>query len=115
MPSAKQGKRLSHKESDLVTPPYKRIPFTLRGGVTNIDEILRFIWSVDEDNCKRRTHEELHLKGDISWGAEWQFENEALMAVRLANFISSFLQVVDPKEVFPGTRVVDKPLTEDQV
>lgn len=83
--------------------------------MTNIDEILRFIWSVDEENCKRRTHEELHLKGDVSWGAEWQFENEALMAVRLANFISSFLQVVDPKEVFPGTRVVDKPLTEDQV
>ena len=55
------------------------------------------------------------MKGDVSWGAEWQFENEALMAVRLANFISSFLQVVDPKEVFPGTRVVDKPLTEDQV
>jgi hypothetical protein len=51
----------------------------------------------------------------VSWGAEWQFENEALMAVRLANFISGFLQVVDPKEVFPGTRVVDKPLTEDQV
>ena len=24
------------------------------------------------------------------------------------------LQVVDPKEIFPGTRVVDKPLTEDQ-
>ena len=23
-------------------------------------------------------------------------------------------QVVDPKEIFPGTRVVDKPLTEDQ-
>lgn len=86
-----------------------------RGGVTNIDEILRFIWSIDEVNCKKRTHEELHLKGDVSWGAEWQFENEALMAVRLANFISSFLQVVDPKEVFPGTRVVDKPLTEDQV
>lgn len=88
---------------------------SFRGGVTNIDEILRFIWSVHEENCKDRTHEELHLKGDISWGAEWQFENEALMAVRLANFISSFLQVVDPKEVFPGTRVVDKPLTEDQV
>ena len=86
-----------------------------RGGITNIDEILRFIWSIDETNCKRRTHEELHLKGDVSWGADMQFENEALMAVRLANFISSFLQVVDPKEVFPGTRVVDKPLTEDQV
>ena len=65
--------------------------------------------------CKERTHEELHLKGDISWGADVQFKNEALMATRLANFISAFLQVVDPKEVFPGTRVVDKPLTEDQM
>ena len=37
------------------------------------------------------------------------------MATRLANFISALLQVVDPKEVFPGTRVVDKPLTEDQM
>ena len=25
------------------------------------------------------------------------------------------MQVVDPKEVFPGTRVVDKPLSEDQM
>ena len=32
------------------------------------------------------------LKGDISWGAEEQFKNEALMAVRTANFISAFLQ-----------------------
>ena len=65
--------------------------------------------------CKARKYEELHLKGDISWGADVQFKNEALMATRLANFISAFLQVVDPKEVFPGTRVVDKPLTEDQM
>ena len=55
------------------------------------------------------------MKGDISWGADVQFNNEALMAVRTANFISAFLQVVDPKEVFPGTRVTDKPLTEDQM
>ena len=44
-----------------------------------------------------------------------QFKNEALQATRLANFISAFMQVVDPKEVFPGTRVTDKPLTEDQM
>merc|ERR1711936_1093525 len=74
-----------------------------------------FLWSVNEENCKSRTFEELNLKGAISWGADVQFENEALMAVRTANFISAFLQVVDPKEVFPGTRVVDKPLTEDQM
>eukprot|EP00095_Tigriopus_kingsejongensis_P001165 maker-scaffold350_size199587-snap-gene-0.27 protein:Tk01165 transcript:maker-scaffold350_size199587-snap-gene-0.27-mRNA-1 annotation:"hypothetical protein SINV_01162" len=84
-------------------------------GVPNIDEILKFIWSVNSENCNERSHEELHLKGDISWGAEVQFRNEALMAVRTANFISAFIQVVDPKEVFPGTRVVDKPLTEDQL
>ncbi len=93
---------------------------------------------MNPQNCVKRTHEELYLKGDVSWGAEEQFKNEALMAVRTANFISAFLQVrrrtlgcacrkgdlispfflvkvVDPKEVFPGTRVVDKPLTEDQM
>ncbi len=70
---------------------------------------------MNAENCKDRTHEELHLKGDLSWGAETQFKNEAMMAVRTANFISAFLQVVDPKEVFPGTRVVDEPLTEDQM
>lgn len=86
-----------------------------RGSRRNPDEMLKFLWSVNADNCASRTHEELHLKGDISWGADVQFENEALMAVRTANFISAFLQVVDPKEVFPGTRVVDKPLTEDQM
>ena len=37
------------------------------------------------------------------------------MAIRTANFISSFLQVVNPNEVFPGTRIVDKPLNEDQM
>merc|ERR1719445_2638822 len=58
---------------------------------------------------------QLNLKGDISFGAEEQFKNEALMAVRTANFISAFLQVVDPKEVFPGTRIVDRPLNEDQM
>lgn len=37
------------------------------------------------------------------------------MALRLANFISAFLQVSDPNEVYTGKRVADKPLTEDQM
>ena len=74
--------------------------------------MLKFLWSVNEQNCGNRTFEELNLKGDISWGAEKQFENEALMAVRTANFISAFLQVVDPKEVFPGTRYLVKILID---
>merc|ERR1719394_157895 len=57
----------------------------------------------------------LKLRGDISYGADVHFKNEAQMAVRTANFISAFMQVVDPKEIFPGTRVVDRPLNEDQM
>ncbi len=84
-------------------------------GKINVDKVIGFLQSTNEENCKRKSYEELNLKGDISWGAQEQFENEALMAVRTANFISAFLQVVDPKEIFPGTRVIDKPLTEDQM
>lgn len=61
------------------------------------------------------TAAELRLNADAAYGAEEYFENEAKMAVRLANFYSAFLQVVDPNEVYNGVRVVDKPLTEDQV
>lgn len=59
--------------------------------------------------------QDLILRGDIAYGARKQFENEAKMAVRLANFISAFLQVSDPTEVYSGKRVADKPLTEDQM
>lgn len=38
--------------------------------------------------------QDLILHGDISYGVKEQFENEAKMAVRLANFISAFLQVI---------------------
>ena len=62
-------------------------------GKINADSALEFLWQIDEDNCKNKDYEELNLKGDISWGAEKQFENEALMAVRTANFLSAFLQV----------------------
>lgn len=61
------------------------------------------------------TEEERTLHGDVSFNAEEFFENEAKMATRLANFISAFLQVSDPKEVFSGKRVADRPLTEDQM
>lgn len=52
--------------------------------------------SVTPENCVNLKPDQLFLKGDLSWGAEEQFENEALMAVRTANFISAFLQVFKP-------------------
>ena len=64
-------------------------------GKINADSALEFLWQIDEENCKNKDYEELNLKGDISWGAEKQFENEALMAVRTANFLSAFLQVLN--------------------
>jgi len=83
----------------------------------NADEVLNYIQSVNKDNCKKlmKAGDPLKLKGDISYGADVHFKNEAQMAVRTANFISAFMQVVDPKEIFPGTRVVDRPLNEDQM
>ncbi|CAB3375436.1 Hypothetical predicted protein [Cloeon dipterum] len=81
----------------------------------NIDEVLRFIFDVTPKSCKNYHKQELTLNGDIAYGIEEQFGNEARMAVRLANFISGFLQVVDPYEVYSGTRVADFPLSEDQM
>lgn len=57
----------------------------------------------------------LKLPGNIAYGKESQFENQARGALRVSHFISSFLQVVDTKEVFAEFRVPDKPLTKDQI
>jgi hypothetical protein len=49
-------------------------------------------------SCCSYTPQDLILHGDIAYGAEEQFVNEAKMAVRLANFISAFLQVSKHRE-----------------
>lgn len=81
----------------------------------NIDQALKFINGVNERTCKNFHPQDLELHGDISFGAKDYFSNEAKMALRLANFISAFLQISDPNEVYSGKRVADKPLTEDQM
>lgn len=81
----------------------------------NIHSAINFILEVKPNNCKNYKRQDLILPGDVSFGAEEFFENEAKMAVRLANFISAFLQIVDSKEVYTGKRVADQPLSEDQM
>ncbi|KAG8237072.1 hypothetical protein J437_LFUL005179 [Ladona fulva] len=88
---------------------------SLHASKMNIHEVLNFILSVNEHTCKRYNPQDLVLSGGIGFGMEQQFENEARMAVRLANFISAFLQVSNPKEVYSGKLVADKPLSEDQM
>ncbi|XP_076766742.1 uncharacterized protein LOC143433330 [Xylocopa sonorina] len=90
-------------------------PEALRSEQINIDQTLKFILSINSKTCKSYTEEDLSLNGDISFGAKKFFENEAKMATRLANFISAFLQISDPYEVYSGKRVADRPLTEDQM
>ena len=53
--------------------------------------------------------------GDVAFGKEVQLENQARMGLRVAHFISSFLQLVNPKELFAEFRVPDKPLTQEQL
>ncbi|OXU20878.1 hypothetical protein TSAR_014574 [Trichomalopsis sarcophagae] len=90
-------------------------PDSLHTDKMNIHEVLKFIYGVHESNCHKYTAEQLRLPGDIAHSVDEFYENEAKMATRLANFISSFLQVSDPEEVYSGKRVADKPLNEDQM
>lgn len=94
---------------------YTTGPQTLNEPKINVHRALDFILGMNKDNCRNYKPEELKLHGGVMWGAEEFFQNEAKMALRLANFISAFLQVSDPLEVYSGKRVADKPLTEDQM
>lgn len=90
-------------------------PNSLKQARVNIHRVLDFIHGMNKERCKKYKPEDLILHAGVMHGAEEYFQNEAKMALRLANFISAFLQVSDPHEVFSGKRVADKPLTEDQM
>ncbi|XP_053597227.1 uncharacterized protein LOC103576728 isoform X1 [Microplitis demolitor] len=81
----------------------------------NIHKAIAFIKSVNGKNCASFTNADLQLHGDVGYGSSEFFENQARMGTRLANFISAFLQISNPDEVYSGKRVPDRPLTEDQM
>lgn len=82
--------------------------------LSHFSKCIKTIFKIFNLIC-RYTKDELTLHGDIGFGSTEFFENEAKMATRLANFISAFLQISDPHEVYSGTRVPDRPLSEDQM
>lgn len=84
----------------------------VKANVSNVGLYIRN--NLTQYNCAYRK-DELEMPGDMNYGVDIQFENEARMALRLANFISSFLQIVDPTEQFGELRLADQPLTEDQM
>lgn len=68
-------------------------PDALRTNRINIHRVLDFILGMKKENCENYPREHMVLVGGYNFGAEEFFENEAKMALRLANFISAFLQV----------------------
>ncbi|XP_014776491.1 uncharacterized protein LOC106873574 [Octopus bimaculoides] len=63
-------------------------------------DILERKENTNKDNCASLTANQLLLPGDAGFGAEKQFESQGRTALRLAHFISNFLQNVDEYEEF---------------
>ncbi|KAH9491660.1 hypothetical protein Btru_030619 [Bulinus truncatus] len=66
--------------------------------------IFRQMASVTADNCHKLTGNQLYLPGDVSYGVSSQFEPEGRTALRLAHFMSMYLQNVMPDENFGNLR-----------
>ncbi|GAV01180.1 hypothetical protein RvY_11930 [Ramazzottius varieornatus] len=75
---------------------------------------LRQMRFITPDNCHLFPNGSLVLHGDVAYGKETTFQNQAETALRLAHFISAFNQLVDPREVF-FERLADQPLNEAQL
>lgn len=102
------GKQANHMEIFNVSSADDKDPST----------VFTHMKSVNARNCwdiRRESPERLFLSGAVAYQRELQLENEARAAIRLANFLSGFLQTVDPKELFAEFRVPDRSLTQDQI
>ena len=69
-----------------------------------MNDILEHKDTVTRHNCHTYINEELELPGDVSYGVEEQFGNEARVALRLAHFLSNFLQNIDRFEEYGNLR-----------
>lgn len=67
---------------------------SIRQPKINIHRVLDYILGMNKEKCRLQKKQALVLNGGYNFGAEEYFENEAKMALRLANFISAFLQVI---------------------
>lgn len=67
--------------------------------VNRMAKILDRFETTNNQNCKTKKAYELLLPGDAAYGVEKQFEAQGRTALRLAHFLSNFLQNVDEYEV----------------
>ncbi|GAB1597608.1 uncharacterized protein LOC106882646 [Argonauta hians] len=68
--------------------------------IYRVRTIFKKISSITSKNCDLVSPENLLLPGDVAYGASTQFEFQARTALRLAHFLSNYLQNANPKEKF---------------
>ncbi|OAF69729.1 hypothetical protein A3Q56_02519 [Intoshia linei] len=96
--------------SELIDIPGDMIP----GNLKRMYSALLKKWSINTRNCQEKTKRDLKLTGDAAFDVERQFKPEAQTALRLAHFVSSFLQNVQPNEEYGNIRG-DRYLNQDQL
>jgi len=82
--------------------------------VNRMLKILERFQQTTKENCKTKKAYELYLPGDAGYGTNWQFEGQGRTALRLAHFLSNFLQNVEEYEEFGNLRG-DRRLNETQI
>ncbi|XP_014788876.1 uncharacterized protein LOC106882646 [Octopus bimaculoides] len=68
--------------------------------IYRIQKLFKKISSITSDNCQNVAPENLLLPGDVGYGVSTQFEFQARTALRLAHFLSNYLQNANPNENF---------------
>ncbi|CAD5117999.1 DgyrCDS6740 [Dimorphilus gyrociliatus] len=69
-----------------------------------MQDLLRKKESVTRDNCHEKSMDDLELPGDVAYGVQKQFSNQARTALRLSHFLSNFLQNIDMYEEYGNLR-----------
>ena len=93
-------------------PRYKRDVAKVRKKRSSFDQeaydrmlaIIAHKESVNAETCHQYKEEELELPGDVSYGVEKLFSYQARTALRLAHFLSDFLQNIDMYEEYGNLR-----------
>jgi hypothetical protein len=79
-----------------------------------MEEIRRRFLNITKNNCQLQDASDLFLPGDAAYGVRTQFEGQGRVALRLAHFLSNFLQNVDEYEQF-GNLKGDRRLNETHI
>ncbi|XP_059149166.1 uncharacterized protein LOC131936271, partial [Physella acuta] len=109
-------KRFTAKQKPFVSTAHRRQKreATDEQAVNRMMKILQRYQQTTPVTCKDMKAYELLLPGDAAYGMNTQFEAQGRTALRLAHFLSNFLQNVDEYEEFGNLRG-DRRLNESQI